>query len=527
MAVRSTSRNRRKARPHTLHKPRGVVHPRVQAVGPEHFAFLCVDCAKARSRMMLADFYGRVLVEPTTVEHNQSSFKDAVQCLRDAMARHDLRDVIVVVERTGRYHGPIQRAFTKAGFEVRVVHPFTTKQYRQPADPGNKTDDTDLSAIHRAAVNGFGLLEHEPDPVHVRLQLLARHRRNLVQKRVAIQQKMLEHLHAYMPGYSGCFRDVFDSSIALWVARNLGSADAVARAGISGLNRQLHEAGLRTYTPTVEKIVGWARSAPAAEEPASLHRRFFLDLDAERVSKLQSVRTLEGELAEQLVQTPYVLLLSMPGVGVVSCAEFAGEAGAIGRYARGRALSGRAGLYPSRYQSDQVDRRDGALIRNANRDLRRAIMMIADNLLKCNDHFRGLAASWRLQGKDPRDVHVKVAGRFCRIAYQVVAGRQTYRHPCDKGQHSILEKLIRFSTDHGIALEQLERDLNAAVGQLPGEAHGQEAVPLADELARVQKSRGAGRQSLGKLLREILARLGVTLVESNESGEPDPTERPS
>jgi transposase len=527
MAVRSASRNRRKARPHTLHKPRGVVHPRVQAVGPEHFAFACVDCAKARSRMMLADFYGRVLLEPTTVEHNQSGFSGAVQCLRDAMARHDLQDLIVVVERTGRYHGPIQRAFTKAGFEVRIVHPFTTKQYRQPADPGNKTDDTDLSAIHRAAVNGFGLLEHEPDPVFARLQLLARHRRGLVQKKVATQQKMLEHLHAFMPGYSGCFHDVFDSSIALWVACNLGSADAVAKASVSGLNRQLHEAGIRKYTPIVEKIVAWARSAPTAEGPAPLHRRFFIELNADRVSKLQSVRTLEGELADQLVLTPYVLLLSMPGIGVVSCAEFAGEAGPIERYTKGRAITGRAGLYPSRYQSDQVDRRDGALIRHANHDLRRAIMMIADNLLKCNAHFRVLAASWRLQGKDPRDVHVKIAGRFCRIAYHMVAGRQTYRHPCDQERHSILAKLSRFSEDHGIALEQLQSNLNAAADQLPGETHREEAVCLADELARGQKSRGAGSRCLGKIPPEVLAKLGVPLVRSNESGEPDPTERPS
>src|SRR5262249_28707037 len=55
MAVRSPSKSRRKAQPHALHKPRGVIHPRVQAVGPEHFAIVCVDCAKARSKMILAD----------------------------------------------------------------------------------------------------------------------------------------------------------------------------------------------------------------------------------------------------------------------------------------------------------------------------------------------------------------------------------------------------------------------------------------------------------------------------------------
>ena len=50
-----------------LQKPRGVLHPRVQEVGPEHFGIISIDCAKARSKWMLADFYGKVLVPPTEV----------------------------------------------------------------------------------------------------------------------------------------------------------------------------------------------------------------------------------------------------------------------------------------------------------------------------------------------------------------------------------------------------------------------------------------------------------------------------
>ena len=49
MAHKSKSKRSRKSRSHSIHKPRGVIHPRVQAVGPEHFAFVCIDCAKARS----------------------------------------------------------------------------------------------------------------------------------------------------------------------------------------------------------------------------------------------------------------------------------------------------------------------------------------------------------------------------------------------------------------------------------------------------------------------------------------------
>lgn len=42
-------------RPFTVGKPRGALHPRVQQVGPEHFGVLCFDCAKVRSKLMLAE----------------------------------------------------------------------------------------------------------------------------------------------------------------------------------------------------------------------------------------------------------------------------------------------------------------------------------------------------------------------------------------------------------------------------------------------------------------------------------------
>jgi transposase len=527
MAVRFKSSSRRKSRPHVFQKPRGVLHPRVQAVGPEHFGIVCVDCAKARSKFMLVDFYGRVLIEPTTIAHNRFSLDAAVQSVRDARARHKLKDVIVVVERTGRYHKVVQRTFTEAEFEVRVVHPFATKQFRQPADPGNKTDDTDLFAIYRATITGFGLSEPKPDPVFARLKLLVRHRRYLVRRRTAVQLKMRDHLEACMPGYSDCVSDLFDSDVAMWVAKNLGSAEAIANAGVIGLVRRLSEAGVRKNVQVVQKIVAWASSAPSADEAASFHHRFFVELDEDQISKRRRIEGLEAEIAEYLALTPYVLLLIIPGINVVSAAEFAGEAGPIERYPSARAITGRAGLYPSRYQSDQVDRRDGKLIRCANRDLRYALMLIADNLLKCNNYFRVRAQFWKLQDKDPRDARVKVAGRFSRIGFQVVGGRQVCRHPCARPGDYVLDKLIEFSAEHEIPPDQLRRILTAAADQLPQKARRQEAIPLQDELARVRKHRGAGPLSLGEILSELLAKLGVPLVRSNESGESDLTKRPS
>src|SRR5437667_5499947 len=99
--------NRRSSRrPEVLQKPRGVIHPRVQKVGPEHFGIVCVDCAKARSKWMLTDFYGRVLVPPTELAHNRVELAAMVGQVREALTTFALGDCLVAIERTGRYHHP-------------------------------------------------------------------------------------------------------------------------------------------------------------------------------------------------------------------------------------------------------------------------------------------------------------------------------------------------------------------------------------------------------------------------------------
>src|SRR5207244_7182156 len=141
MATTRTRKPRRARRGDVLHKPSGVIHPRVQQVGPEHFGIVSVDCAKARSKWMLCDFYGNVLIPPTVVAHNRHDLDAALAQVRSACTAHEVHDLLVAIERTGRYHHLPRQACAAAGFETRIVHPFATKQYRQPSDPGNKTDD--------------------------------------------------------------------------------------------------------------------------------------------------------------------------------------------------------------------------------------------------------------------------------------------------------------------------------------------------------------------------------------------------
>jgi transposase len=522
MVTRRAPKNRTRPRtPNTLHKPAGDIQDRVQAVGPEHFGIVAIDCAKARCKWLLADFYGKILVPPTTLPLLRPDLDLAIAHIRAAAGQHQLRDLLIALERTGRYHHIPRRALAAAGLPIRIVHPLVSRHFRQPQHAGLKTDDNDLAAIFRAAANGFALTEPELPESYRILQLLTRHRRDLVCKSSKLRCQIQEHLEAVWPGFGDLFEDLWRSPLPLTLLCQYDSADALRTAGLDGLDDYRRGQGLHCKRPTLKTILDWAALAPPADPDAAWHRRLALDLEADRTRKDGEIQAAELDACATLVGTPYVLLLSIPGIGVVTAADFAAEMGPIEHYADAKAITGRAGLFPSRYQSDTTDR-SGPLVRRANRRLRAAILAIADNLLACNAHFRVLAAQWQAAGKSKKHNHVKVALRFCRIAYRMVSGRQVYRHPAQQERHYVLQKLIAFQHEHDTPVVQCQRELMAAASQVPASAHAAEAVPLQEELKRIESGKRRGPQVLAEILPMVLARLGIGGVESTESGESAP-----
>src|SRR4029078_3695910 len=81
-------------------------------------------------------------------------------------------------------------------------------------------------------------------------------------------------------------------------------------------------------SPSIEKVLAWAARAindPIKDGP--MHHAICTDLH-ELYQHFHTQRdALERELASDLVQTPYIRLLAIPGINVVSAADLAAEMG--------------------------------------------------------------------------------------------------------------------------------------------------------------------------------------------------------
>ena len=514
MVTKTKKRKSAGAKKRFVGKPNGQIQERVQAVGPEHFGIVAVDCAKRRSKWMLCNFYGKVIVEPTEVEHTTGGLRTMTQRVAEVSKSEGLTDMIVAVEMTGIYHKPVQRAFRKAGFDTRIVHPFASNHYRQPLHPDAKTDDNDLEAIFHAAVKGYGLATLPVGEVYQSLQAVSRHRHNLVKQRSRLMVQIRRLLHQTMPGFADLFDDdkLFRKSIAVPVALKFSSAGAIRKARVDGIASHLRKTKVRFQSRTIERIVAWAGTAADPSELAEMQTRQWKGLNDVRQLLGEQIAGSEREMAGFLAKTPFVLLLSVTGINVVSAARLAGEAGPIEHYASATAINGRAGLYPSRYQSDEVDHADGTLVRQCNRKLRGAAMLVAENLIKCHPYYRGLSALWKQQKVDPRDRRCRIANRAMRMVYQLVGGRRLWRGQGVDREY-LLAKLQEFHRVQKTPIEQSIRDLNEAFVWLPTTAYAEEAKPL-EELVR---KRHRGPKPIGDLLIPLLIRLGVDNTEGVQS----------
>lgn len=514
MGTRARNRKSASIKSRYIGKPAGRIQQRVKAVGPEHFGIVAVDCAKRRSKWMLCDFYGKVIIEPTTVEHNAGSLQAMTDQIALVCKDQGVVDLIAAVEMTGIYHRPAQRALRKAGVDTRTVHPFASSHYRRPLHPDEKTDDHDLEAIFHAAVKGYGLAIFPVSETYQALQAISRHRRNLVKQRARLQVQIRLLLHRTMPGYADLFdnQKMFTYATVIRIAAKYPSAKEIQRAGVEKIVAYLKKEKQRFNSRNIERIVAWSRNAAEPEPLADLLSQQWIGLNRLREILSSQIQAAEQKMSKFLVKTPYVLLLSVTGINVVSAAQLAGEAGPIEHYATAAAINGRAGLFPSRYQSDETDCADGPVARHCNRRLREACLTIAMNLITCHPYYRGLSSLMATQKVKSIDRHCRIANRSMRMVFQLVGGRQVWRGRGVDREY-LLDKLRQFHRSRATPLTQVVRDMEEAFQWLPDSTYAAEAKPLLE--AAGKKTRGPIQ--LSDLLLPLLTRLGVPPSEELES----------
>jgi transposase len=345
-----------------------IVRPQRQEGG----VHIGVDTHKKRHVLVALDARGQTC-GTHSVANTPAGWAAALQWARD-------RDATCVwgIENSGSLGKGFAPFLLSSGeAAVHEIVPHRTAQYRKRGRNQDKTDYTDALAMARLLqAESEHLPRVERDDLSTELRLLSDHRDNLVAERT----RLVNQLHAQMLQIDPCYAEhsgtlTSRTGIRYCHALDLPHADGVVQTRLL-IVRQLSEQLLRLWEES--EIVETAIAARVRE-----------------------------------TGTP---LLDVCGIGMIAAARLIGELGCTPRIRSAAALAALAGIAPVAVSSG--GRGGYRLNRGGNRQLNRAIHLMALSQRRCDPRAQAYYAKKRAEGKTRRAAMRCLKRRLVDVLYR-------------------------------------------------------------------------------------------------------------
>jgi len=383
---------------------------------------VAIDPGKVSNRVWLTSGERGLIGEPVSLP----VLRDGVDELARLIAGSGVAGARVIgLEATGALHrawaAEVQRRWPGS---LRLFAPSETQAARsQLGSRRFKTDDRDCAALVWLLRQGAGR-PGSPSAVEALLGAV-RHRRQLVDARRVLQQRLHDQLNALCPGLSapaghGRVLELENASgrAVLGCAVAFAGRAPSVRSLLARSPGRLTEANARFWVERWKRLL-----APPADAELRADR---LRRDLERWLGLrEDITALEHQLAELLAGSDGQILTTLDGVAVVRAAAFAAHTLPIERWPTPEHLYSATGLAPASYQSASLTRR-GRISRQGLAEHRDALMGIAWGLSQHSPAFRQRDRELRARGFRPIQARVALARHACRLAWRLMISQQPY-----------------------------------------------------------------------------------------------------
>ena len=412
-----------------VHGPRAQVQadPIRQVSGLGELIAVPVDVGKSSAMALVADFAGQQLVAPFTFSLDRHGLIELVLRVESALEGRPVKLVRVGVEAAGHYQRPLTRSGALPScWQVVECNPaHVTAQRRVNGQRGVKSDQIDLTAIFDLIVAGRGYLTGEADLALLELTAWVAHRHRRVTVRTGLKNQLLGQLDRCFPGVQDTVASsLLDTLAGRLIVSDFADPDRLARLGVARFRRYAAARDVRVTGVLAERLVAAARAA--IRTPEATVARQVLAEDLELLALLdRQIDDVEQVLERLLPDTPFVVLTTTPGWGVVRAACYGAAVGDPARWPTAKHLYRASGLTPTLYAS-AGKRHDGGISREGSVPLRRAILELSKGLRMCEPASRRHAHQMRERGKPGGVIACALANRANRIALSMVRHQTPY-----------------------------------------------------------------------------------------------------
>lgn len=435
----------------------------IRGIGTENLLMVAIDAAKYTHKALISTFYGEVLVKPFEFDASTPGLELIKQKIKAEKDRYNMIEVVVGIETTGHYYEDLVLHCQLEGFHVRTINAATTAEERRALLNWSKTDNLDLLAILQSMIHGRGTFNELPTGKVHNLQKLTRARRELVNERSAIKNLILVHMDhifrefqgktVWIDGKKEKIKPLSDNfgKASRYLMRYYPHPSDILELGEQGLRDLSVRENLKLRDSCIQCLLEFAKESISKPKEKVETDIFLL---AQRLDQLdfltEQIKVLERKIEDLFVQTEGGLLLSVPGIGVVTGAEFFAEMGDISDYSHAGQLIKMAGTNPIVKQSG--DRRPSyfAISKQGRKQFRNITYHVGKSLAinnpKMNQKYHELID----RGKKSGQAYIALGNRMIRLAFSMIRNQTLYQTDEEKYvlYDEVNKKLHKVNVEH-------------------------------------------------------------------------------
>lgn len=372
-----------------------------------YMIYIGIDISKYKHDCFICNDAGEVIVENLSFENNKKGFQQFINLLKP----YDNSNVRIGLEATGHYGLNLKLFLEKNNYTFMEFNPLLVKEfYKSLSLRKTKTDKVDAMIISQKLMS----IPYKPNSklfYHMySIKSLTRLRETLVKQRSKHMVQLTNILDIVFPEFKPFFNNHF-SITSIYILNKYKSAEKIANMRDSDTLTSISR-GKFTYSKFV-KLKDLAKNTIGES-----NNIFELELS----TVLNLYKTIDDEitLLDKQISTIIKELnpptLSIPGIGVISCASIISEFGNISRFSNPSKMLSFAGLEPGIIQSGLISS-NGKMVKRGSGYLRYSLMNIAMTVIKFNNTFYDYYYKKRSEGKCHRVALSHVCKKLIRVIY--------------------------------------------------------------------------------------------------------------
>ena len=340
--------------------------------------YIGIDISKYKHDCFICKDTGEVIVENLSFDNNKKGFQQFLNLLKP----YDNSNVHIGLEATGHYGLNLKLFLEKNNYSFMEFNPLLVKEfYKSLSLRKTKTDKVDATVIAQKLMS----VPYKPNSClfyhKYSIKSLSRLRETLVKQRSKYKVQLTNILDMIFPEFKPFFSNSFGAT-SLYILEKYKTPEKVANMrdfdSLSKISR-----GKFTYAKFV-KLKDLAKNTIGESNDI---------FELELTSILNLYKNIDEQIIELDKQISTIIkdlnppTLSIPGIGVITCASIISEFGDISKFSNPSKMLSFAGLEPGIIESGTMSSK-GKMVKRGSGYLRYSLMNVALTVIRFNNTFQ-------------------------------------------------------------------------------------------------------------------------------------------